>query len=92
MFYLDVSDELQSRGFYGGLAVYDPLYGSCPPHGLVQHLGVEAVRMLPPVHDDVPVTCKNRTQSASLIHSYINVKTRIIYLHVASSLLCLIPD
>lgn len=57
--YLDVSDELQSRGLYRGLAVYDSLYGSCPPHGLVQHLGVEAVGMLPPVDDDVPVTCQN---------------------------------
>lgn len=53
---LDVSDELQSWGFYGSLAVYDSLYGSRPPHGLVQHLGIKAVGMLPPVHNDVPVT------------------------------------
>lgn len=66
MFYLDVSDELQSRGFYGGLTVYDSLYGSCPPHGLIQHLGVEAVRVLPPVHNDVPVTCKMRRQVANV--------------------------
>lgn len=59
VFYLDVSDELQSWSFYGGLAVYDSLYGGCPPHGLVQHLGVEAVGVLPPVHNDVPVTCEN---------------------------------
>lgn len=59
MFYLDVSNELQSWSFYGGLAVYDPLYRSGPPHGLVQHLGIKAVGMLPPVNDDVPVTCEN---------------------------------
>lgn len=55
-FYLDVPDELQSRGFDGGLTVYDPLYSSRPPHGLVQHLGVDAVGMLPSVHNDIPVT------------------------------------
>lgn len=66
VFYLDVSDELQSRGFYGGFAVYDSLYGRCPPHGLVQHLGIEAVGVLPPVHNDVPVACKNATQSVGI--------------------------
>lgn len=55
-FYLDVSDELQSWSFYGSLAVYDSLYGSRPSHGLVQHLGIETVGMLPSVHSDVPVT------------------------------------
>lgn len=65
VFYLDVSDELQSWSFYGGLAVYDSLYSRCPSHGLIQHLGVESVGVLPPVHYDVPVTCKNCTQSAS---------------------------
>lgn len=55
-FYLDVPDELQSRSFDGRLAVYDPLNGSRPPHGLIQLLGVDAVGMLPPVHNDVPVT------------------------------------
>lgn len=56
MFYLDVSDELQSGSLDGSLAVYDSLNGSRPPHGLVQHLSVEAVGMLPPVNHDVPVT------------------------------------
>ena len=66
VFYLDVSDELQSGGFYGGLAVNHSLYGGRPSHGLVQHLGIESVGMLPPVHYDVPVTCKDGTQSASI--------------------------
>lgn len=56
MFYLDVSYELQSWSFYGSLAVDDSLYGCRPSHGLVQHLGIETVGMLPPIHDDVPVT------------------------------------
>ncbi len=58
-FYLDVSDELQSWSFNGSLAVYDSLYGSRPPHGLIQHFGIEAIRMLPPIHDYVPVTWEN---------------------------------
>ena len=64
--YLDVSNELQSWSFNGGLAVNDSLYGGCPPHGLIQHLGIEAVGVFPPVHYDVPVACKSRTRSASL--------------------------
>lgn len=54
--YLDVPDELQSGSFDGGFAVYDSLYGGRPPHGLVQHLGVDAIGMLPSVDNDVPVT------------------------------------
>lgn len=56
LFDLNVSDQLQRRCFDGSLAVYDSLNGSCPSHGLIQHLGIETVRMLPPIHDDVPVT------------------------------------
>lgn len=56
-FYLNVSDELQSGSFYRGLAVDDPLYCSCPPHGLIQHLSIKAVGMLPAIHYDVPVAC-----------------------------------
>lgn len=63
-FYLDISDELQSWSFYGGLAVYDSLYSSCPPHGLVQHLSVKAVRVLPSIYYDVPVACVNKIQIA----------------------------
>lgn len=56
LFYLNVSDQLQRWCFDGSLAVYDTLNGSCPSHGLIQHLSIETVRMLPSVHDDVPVT------------------------------------
>lgn len=56
LFYLNVSDQLQRRCFDGSLAVYDSLNGGCPSHGLIQHLGIETVRMLSPVHNDVPVT------------------------------------
>ena len=55
--YLDVPDELLGGGLDGHLAVDGPLYGGRPPHGLVQHLGVQAVRVLAPVDDDVPVAC-----------------------------------
>ena len=55
--YLDVPDELLGGGLDGHLAVDGPLYGGRPPHGLIQHLGVEAVRVLTPVDDDVPVAC-----------------------------------
>lgn len=56
LFYLDVSDQLKRWCFDRSLAVYDSLNGGCPSHGLIQHLGIETVRMLPPVHNDIPVT------------------------------------
>lgn len=58
--YLNVSNELQGWSLYRGLAVYDSLDSSRPPHGLIQHLGVEAVRVLPPIYYDVPVTWKKQ--------------------------------
>lgn len=57
--YLDVSDELLCWRFNGNFAVYGSLYGVRPPHGLIQHFGVEAIGVLSPVHDYVPVTCSN---------------------------------
>lgn len=57
--YLDVSDELLRWRFNGNFAVYGPLYGVRPPHGLVQHFGVQAIGVFSSVHDYVPVTCDN---------------------------------
>lgn len=74
--YLDVSDELQSWCFYWGLAVYDSLYSSCPPHGFIQHLSIKTVGMLPPVHDNVPVACKKKgaVKSNKIISTNIMIK------------------
>lgn len=64
LFHLNVSDELQSWSFYWGFAFYDSQYCSGPSHGFVQHLGVQAIRMLPSIHYDVPVSCRSTIRPA----------------------------
>lgn len=56
MTYLDVSDELLCWCFDGNFTVYSSLYGIGPPHGFIQHFGVQPVGVLSPMHNYVPVT------------------------------------
>ena len=64
--YLNVPDQLLGGRFYGNLVVDDALDGRSPPHGLVQHLGVEAIRVLPPVNHDVPVAWNTKRTAEPL--------------------------
>lgn len=63
--YLDISDELLCRCLNGNLAVYGTLYGIRPPHGLIQHFGVQAVGVFTSVHNYIPVTCGNKADWVS---------------------------
>lgn len=100
VFYLDVSDELQSWSFYGCLAVYDSLYGSRPPHGLIQHLGIKAVWMFPPIHYYVPVAWRQDSINIYRLKIVKNANTVQIFkfngdkyyitVHVVLNLLCII--
>lgn len=65
MNYLDISDELLCRRLNGNLAVYSPLYGIRPPHGLIQHFGVQAIGVFTSVHNYIPVTCGNKADGVS---------------------------
>lgn len=59
--YLDVPDKLLCWRFNGNFAVYRSLYGTRPPHGFIQHFGVQAVRVFTSMDDYIPVTWVNKT-------------------------------
>lgn len=76
--YLDLSDELLCGRLDGSFLIDGTLNGRCPSHGLIQEFGVKAVRVLPAMHHNIPVTCTwnnqefHQNSTCPLFHSGMN--------------------